>query len=705
MIYYKNYLGHEVDIQGKRNKYDNTIYTFDIETTSYLILNGKQLNAEEYLNLTDKEKKEVKTCSTMYIWQFSINNIVYYGRTWNELIEFFIRLEALGTYSKKIVFVHNLSFEFQFLRNVLKFDEVMARKSHKVMKATLKEFNIEFRCSYYMTNLSLKKIPEVYNLQVEKMVGDLDYSKIRHNETDLTKEEMKYCENDCLVVYEYIKKQLEEYKTVKNIPLTSTGFVRRELKDKIRENWAYKNKVKKAVNTDGHIYNLLIEAFAGGYTHSNWIYTDTKLKNITSYDFTSSYPYVMVTQKFPSREFRKCNIIDKKQMTTNYAYILVVKFYNIKCKYYNNFISQSKCRKIKNGKYDNGRIMEAEEIEIVLTDIDFYFILHTYSCNYEILESYCSKYEYLPKDFIEFILEKYIKKTEYKNIEEKKVEYNLEKAKFNSLYGMAVTNNIKDEVIFENEIGWSEVPLTNEEILEKLEKEKKDSFLSFAYGVWVTAWARYNLLTNVIKQDKYCVYCDTDSIKVLEGYNKEEIEKYNNKVIKNIEQVSKDLEIDINKFSPTDSNGKKHTIGLFDFDGFYEEFKTEGAKKYAYTKYIPISKIKNDTNVLKIENDKALILEITVAGVPKNGAKALKNLDDFKDNFVFEYKYTNKNILVYTEEMEEFELIDYQGRKTKVNDKYGCVLLPTTYELGKAEEYTKLISDESSKRAIFKEGS
>lgn len=649
------------------------------------------------------KKKKLKQKQLCIYGNFGINETIYYGRTWEELKHFIERLEWFGTTDKKIVFVHNLSFEFQFLRNIFKFKNVMARKSHKVMRCELIDYNIEFRCSYYMTNLPLKKIPDVYNLDVEKMVGDLDYTKIRHSKTELTEKELKYCENDCLVVYKYIQKELEQYETVKNIPLTSTGHVRRELKNKINKNWDYKNKVRRAINVDGHIYNLLVNAFAGGYTHANWIYANEILHNITSYDFTSSYPYVMVTHKFPSKEFKKCNIKKREQMLTSFAYILKVRFYNINCKYYNNFISQSKCLRIKNGKYDNGRIIYAEELEIVLTDVDFYFILHTHNCNYEILESYYSKYDYLPKDFINFILEKYIKKTEYKNIEEKKVEYNLEKAKFNSLYGMTVTNNIKDVVIFDNDIGWEELPLKNEEILESLEKEKKQAFLSFAYGVWVTAWARYNLLTNIIENDKYICYCDTDSIKLLEGFDKSKIDKYNNKVLEKIKQASEDLEIDIEKFSPKDKKGKKHIIGLFDFDGFYESFITQGAKKYAYTKYIDKNKINDNTNVLKIENDKALILEITVAGVPKQGAKALKKLEDFKDNFIFDFKYTNKNLLIYNDNMESFKLKDYNGIEQIVNDKYACCLIPTTYELGKSEEYANLISEESSKRAIFKE--
>lgn len=244
-------------------------------------------------------------------------------------------------------------------------------------------------------------------------------------------------------------------------------------------------------------------------------------------------------------------------MITSNAYILVVRFKNLKCKYYNNFISQNKCRRIKNGRYDNGRIIGAEEIEIVLTDVDFYFILKTYKCEYEILECYYSRYDYLPVDFINFILEKYITKTKFKGIDEKKIEYNLEKAKFNSLYGMSVTNNIKDVVLFDNETGWQEIPLSNDEILDALEKEKKQGFLSFSYGVWVTAWARYNLLTNVIKQDDYCIYCDTDSMKLKEGYDKKAIDEYNEKVLQKIDTVCKDLKLDKDSFSPVDKNRKK----------------------------------------------------------------------------------------------------------------------------------------------------
>lgn len=82
---------------------------------------------------------------------------------------------------------------------------------------------------------------------------------------------------------------------------------------------------------------------------------------------------------------------------------------------------------------------------------------------------------------------------------------------------------------------------------------------------------------------------------------------------------------------------------------------------------------------------------------------ALKNIHEFKDNFIFKYEYTNKNLLVYCDEQLPFELVDYENNKFEVTDISGCCLLPTTYELGKAVEYANLISDNSSERAIFQE--
>ena len=541
-----------------------------------------------------------------------------------------------------------------------------------------------------MSNVSLEKLAETYKLKVKKLKGNLDYDVLRSPITKLTKKELLYCEHDCLVIYHYIKLELETYLRVDKIPLTSTGKVRRELQNEAYKNIYYRRKIRKSINTNPHIYNLLIECFQGGYTHANWIYTDEVIKNVDSYDFVSSYPYVMTCFKFPSTEFVSDNIKSVDDMYRLYAYILVVKFKNLKCKYYNNFISSSKCRYIVKGKYDNGRIIEADELEIVLTDVDFRFLLKVYDTEYEIIESYSSLYGYLPKMLINFILDKYVKKTELKGIEDEEINYQRTKAMFNSIYGMTVTNTIRNNVIYDNENGWYEEELENDKIIELLENEKKKGFLSFSTGVWVTAYARYNLLSNLVKLDKYCLYSDTDSLKLKEGYDKKIIDNYNNSVYERIKYVSEMLNIPIEKYNPKDIKGNSHMLGVFECetkegDNYtYNKFITQGAKKYCV-----------------LQNEE---LKITVAGVPKkSGAKALNCIEEFRDNLEFKSSVTGKQTLIYLDEQIENDFIDVDGNIYKNKDKTGCCLIPCSYILGKSLDYANLISDESSRRAIYKE--
>lgn len=469
--------------EGKRKLYDTNIYTFDIETTSYFKLNGQIYPAVEYINLTKSEQEQCEFFSNMYVWQFGINDTIYYGRTWEELIDFFEKLKQISPY-KKYVFVHNLAFEFQFLRGVFEFNNVMARATHKVMRAELEKYNIEFRCTYFMTNVKLSYLPELYNLKTKKLVGDLDYTLLRHSNTPLTQQELNYIENDCLIIYEYIQKELEVYKTLKDLPLTNTGKVRKELHELIDYDYNYKNKTIKATNTDPHVFMLLCKAFAGGYTHANWTLADEILKDVDSWDFTSSYPYVMCAFKYPMTKFKPCKIRDIKQMSSSMAYLIRIRFYNIKCKYFNTFISMSKCIEISGASYDNGRVISAKELEIVVTDVDLKFIIKSHKFDYyDIKESYYSLYDYLPTQLINFILDKYVAKTKYKNVEGKEVAYNIEKGKFNSIYGMCVTNLIKNDVNYDNIKGWTETELTNSQIEKMLIDIEKRGFLSFAWRV------------------------------------------------------------------------------------------------------------------------------------------------------------------------------------------------------------------------------
>ena len=688
MKYWTEYNGHEVDILGNKKKIDNTIYTFDIETTSYLILGDRILSAREYQSLSHEEQEACEKQACMYVWQFSVNDQVYYGRTWGEFKLFLNRLEANDD-TQKIVFVHNLSFEFQALWSVLKVKHVMSRKTRKLLSCQLEDYNIELRCSLMLSNLKLEKLPEVYQLPVQKKVGDLDYSLLRTPATPLTERELGYCEFDCLVTYWYIKREIETYERVDKLPITSTGKVRKQLQHLVLSDQNYVRKVSQQINTDPKVYNMLVDAFAGGYTHANYIYADEVIKNVDSYDETSAYPYVLVTCKFPSKAFQPCKIKTVEEMLPSFAYLLKVKIKNIKCKYYNNFISTSKCENIKGyPNYDNGRIISAREITITLTDVDLRFILDAYTYeSYEIVECYYSMYQYLPIEYVNFILDKYVLKTKLKNVEGKDVEYAREKGSFNSLFGMTVTNTIRADVEFVNFEEWITKPLTNDEIAKKLRKDKKRGFLNFAWGVWCTAYARDNLLRRVIKLDDYSCYMDTDSIKLVQGYDKSVFEKYNASVEAKIRQVSEERSIPFERFAPSDIKGHSHLLGVFECetgkgrDVTYDEFITQGAKKYAYS----------------IDGE----IHITVSGVPKKGAECLKSLDEFRDDLVFDFDHTNKLTLAYNDKQKPATITDYLGNTYTVQDRTGICMLPTTYELGKALDYCELIADNSTKRAKF----
>ena len=692
MKYYKLYNGHEPLIIGKKKKIDNNVYTFDIETTSYLILNGKVYDSNSYETFSEKEQHECEKHSLMYIWMFGINDSVYYGRTWNEFKEFLLMIEE-HVPDKKILYIHNLGFEFQYLKSQFDFEDVFARVSRKVIKCKMMDYNFEVRCSYMLSNVALDKLAEVYQLPVKKLVGQLDYNILRSPLTMLSADELAYCENDILVLYSYIKLELETYLRIDKIPATSTGKVRRELMERIYNDYTYKRRTRDSINYMPKIYSYLVAAYAGGYTHANFLWTDEIIENVDSYDFASSYPYVLLCYKFPSSRFKRCNVKKIEQMHESFAYLLKVKFYNIECNYFNHFISYSKCINIVNGKYDNGRVIKADELEIILTDVDFRFILKTHTCKYEIVESYFANYNFLPKTFINFVLEKYNNKTKLKGVEGQEIMYQKNKQFVNSLYGMTVTSTIKDKVAYDNKNGWTETPLSDEEIEIALIKECKKGFFNFAVGVWTTSIARVNLLENVIasNMDEKVVYMDTDSMKIGEGYDKNVIEDYNKNVIERIKNVSKILKIPFENYAPLDIKGKKHIIGIFECETkgnrihTYDRFRTNGAKKYA----------------TEIDGK----IEITVAGVPKKkGSLALPSLEQFEDDFVFKSSITGKQLVYYIDEQQESTFVDCQGNEWINKDKSGCCFVPASYTLGKSEEYANLLSENSSNRAYYKGG-
>lgn len=656
----------------KREYYCKDIITLDIEVTSAWLEGENVIGYEkghdaEYWN-------SLTPLALPYIWQVSYNDEVYYGRHFHKLLEIF---EDLRADTKYIIWVHNLSYEFQFLNNILTWKNVFARSPHKVMKCTPNEFpNIEFRCSYFLTRLSLATWGE--QLGVYKLKGDLDYEIIRTPLTELTQKEMDYCERDCIVVYTGIKKYVERYGDQFNIPLTQTGTVRREVKQRLISDWRYCRYIKKLIPHSTDEYKLLQHIFAGGYTHANRKYAGhVKRGVIQHYDFASSYPTVMIAEKYPSTPWFWIPLkeIPDDTFFEDNAYIFTVKFTNIHSKTYNTYLQASKCSSV-NPHYDNGRIISADEVTTSFTEQDWLTIRETYRWDkLEVQKVYQSRKAYLPKPLLKYILELYLNKTKLKGIDEEYDLYMQSKQYINSLFGMTVTAIVQSDVLFDGN-DWTMPMLTAEKVNDRFKELREEPlkqcsyFLSYSWGCWVTAYARRNLWKCILKTDKQMLYADTDSIFVL---GRHDFTWYNEDITEKIRVSCETNGLDFNATRPKDKFGIEHPLGIFTEEDECTEFITLGAKRY-------VERRKKDNK-----------LHLTVSGINKGAVELLNNrIENFRENFDFDKdaECVTKRLATY---INEQPLVTYpDGYVSDIN--YGINMRRTGYKLTMTDEYKNVIN-------------
>ena len=651
----------------KKEKRSNDIITFDIEVTSTWLIDGKYLPFS--LDIDEKLYRDTERIAFPYIWQAGVNDNVYYSRDFEKAKIFFDKINALGI--KCVCYIHNLSYEFEFLRNLYKPKDVFAKKSHAVMKTFFEGLeNIEFRCSYMLTRLSLENWGK--QCGVQKLVGELDYNIYRSPYTTLTEKELAYCEHDILVMYKGLQSYLLKYGRVHDIPLTQTGEIRLIIKKMMNDN-KYNRIVTRMQPDTYEEYQILLQSFLGGETHANYVNANIILSEVMSKDYSSSYPFNMVVRKYPQGKFIKKVYIEND---SKFLYILRVKFKYIESNTTITYIHSSKCISIKNGTFDNGRVINAEELELYCTCLDFEIIKKVYTAGTtKIIESYGAVAGYMPKDFITLILKKYHDKTQLKGKDGFEDIYLQGKQFINGIYGMSVTKIVQDTILFDNDNLKNEWKLelkSKEEITKQLQKHKKyisKNFLSFSFGVFVTAYARSMLMDIILKMPfSDVVYYDTDSIKFL-NYKKNMyiIDEKNKENIELLENIFSIKNIDRKYFSAIDDKGENHIIGQLEDDGFYNRFVTLGAKKYYY------------------EDKKGK--HITVSGVPKNAVKFFEKAEDFKTYVEIPPYLDGKKIVQYNNNQERYIFED-----DYINEyRYGVNIRPCSTTISTTQEYLSLI--------------
>lgn len=630
---------------SKKIDYLNIPCSFDIETTSM------------------KLSKHLEKRAFMYEWSFCIWGYVFIGRTWDEFKELYnsiVNYFDLGLDKRLIVYVHNLSYEFQFIRHRFEWERIFALDKRKPVQCVTVE-GVEFRCSYLLSGYNLAKLAEqLSKFKVKKLKGELDYNVIRNSLTPLTKNELQYCINDVLIVVAYIQELIEREGDITKIPLTKTGFVRKYCRDMCMYEGSHRHntkkysdyrKIMKALTMDCNIYTLLQEAFSGGFTHGNPYNVGRTIKNVDSFDFCSAYPAVMVAEEFPMSKairYSPKNIDDFNHYITHYCCLFRIEVTNIKSVYkFDHYISSSHCRDLKNAVESNGRIVSADHLCMTVTEQDYHIIKATYEWdNLDIKDFHYFIKGYLPKNFILAILKLYKDKTELKGVKGKEVEYLVSKENLNSCYGMCVTDPCRDEILYNQE--WSSESPNVEECLKTYNKSLK-RFLYYPWGIWVTAYNRMNLWSGILEFGDDYLYSDTDSLKVLNmSKHLDYIERYNNYVKNKIYKCFDFYGIEYSLAEPKTVEGKTKYLGAWEHDEHYERFKYLGAKRY----------------MTDIDGK----VSITVSGVNKEVAVPYlvktygKNVFRHFDNKLYiPSDYTGKNTHTYLD-------VEYRGM---VTDLYG----------------------------------
>lgn len=633
--------------QGSRNnirKYKDLFCAFDIETTNDFSINQ----------------------AYMYIWQFQIEDHTIIGRSWDEFLLFCDRIcHRLGENEYLMIYVHNLSFEFSFLKGIYDFDpeEVFCIEPRKVLKCQM--FNhLEIRCSYLLSNMSLDAFTSKMNVTRKLSGAEFNYNKIRYPWTQLTDKELEYCIIDVKALVEALKVYFNiEHDNFYTIPYTSTGFVRRDIKRAMRH---YNKDDVYKMQADYNIFCILREAFRGGNTHANRYYADQIIDNVSSYDRVSSYPDVQINELFPMSEWicetgadleRVCRIMYKHKR----ACLMRIGVKNIRLKdpmWGCPYIPKHKCRNLYGYDNDNGRILAADYLEISLTDIDLKIILDEYEFDQIIFfDFYHCRYGKLPKPLREEVQKYFQSKTELKNVEGQELYYLMSKAKLNSIYGMCVQSPVKQSIDYIND----QFIERNESEIDLLDKANKKAFLVYAWGIWTTAHARYQLEVAIKHVGNAFIYCDTDSVKFIDD-GSIDFRKYNK---------SRKTDSIKNGGTATDRNGKKYYLGLYEYEGTYKQFATMGAKKYCYVD----------------SEDK---LHITIAGVSKSiGAKELSSrggIKRFKEGFTF-YKAGGTES-IYNDVSEPFKM-NIDGNSLYITSN--VLIKDSTYTLGMTGDYKRIL--------------
>jgi len=619
------------------------------------------------------KKKETKE-NHVVAWTISIrayrrNIVTLWGRKPSDMIHVISMIQENLPGDETYIYFFNLSYDWTFLRQFF-FKEYkypsnqLNTKPHYPLFIKWKDRGLVLKDALALAQRRLEKWAEDLQVVHQKAIGYWDYDKYRTQEEDFTDEELQYIENDTLALCECIEATYEAIgKNIYSIPYTATGIVRSEVKAIGKKNHA--NDKFKRMCLDLFQYETMVKVYHGGFTHANrfWINIILDDEDIICKDFASSYPFCLLSEKFPAGPFKLYDEfeteVDPKDIiaeSDNFAFYFKLQLLNFKLKDPLEPMPSLQYYKLEDsinigpGELDNGRVLSGAYAEIYLTEVDLQIILQQYEAEEMVCtEVYCCSKDYLPRWLTDYIFHLFEEKCRLKNGDP--VLYALAKARLNACYGMFVERSIHEDIEEtydydpeSMELVYNRIKLKPEQKKDKYDKymNSKTNILNYQIGVWVTAYAMRNLILGLgscINDPKdengrrtevsHWIYSDTDSI-FSDSWNERKVEMYN--------ELCK-IKLRDNGYGPVVIDGKEYWLGIAEEDKVCSEFVTQGAKRYCF-RYA-------DTEANR-KKDKANKLMITVAGVPKKGVIALKDdISNFVPDLCFKGEDSGKKTHFY----------------------------------------------------------
>lgn len=587
-------------------------------------------------------------------------------RTPEEFIEYITDLSKrmkLSTERRLVIYIHNASYDLSYLLPYIQKYYPGKDERHCIMHGEHKiiqyyQGGLEFRCSYLLSGVSLEKWSKEMNVEHQKQVGLYDYDAIIYQDTQLDADSLTYDEYDVLAMHECFDKQLEAHGDyIASVPLTSTGYSRRLLRNNCEHDKNYRQEffLDNMLDIDSMLMSL--EGYAGGYTHNNRYKKSTVqisyaieegiLKGrIKHRDFRSHYPSQLRTYPMPwgrpelyydirdhdsyfALHNHDINIDEIIDMYPDYFCMCAIRIDGMilkDMKITMPFMQRSKMKDMDVKRYlcDNGRLVTCiGSFTTYVDNLTLKILRQQYNFDYTIIQVYRFKTKPCPKPISDTIDKLFKDKSDYKIIWKKcqkeygefhpktiEAAFRLLQSKklLNSIYGCLATMPLRNEydLDFEHynqDTGELDPFLVVNELKTRGLKEealndfykKRSSFLHYPVGVACTAAARYELYEYIttIGYDKV-LYVDTDSIFYLTDAE--------------TESRVEALNAEKNKKAPyiTNINGERIYYDVFEEEPNIIAFKGLHSKCYGYI----------------TENNE---MKLVVAGVPERTLIGMKD--------------------------------------------------------------------------------